>query len=263
MNMSEVAAALPEEPPVLVPGETYLLNWRTRTPVNNNKLFNQVVLTATFIKLFDNRHCEQFIQHKLNPEDVPPPQELADTILSNPSAYPFHHSLYPYITTLFNTNREPSCNFGLFKIKNIHKMLFKGGPADRKIPYDFLSLRSNTVSNAPTIGRRNLPNIKGEDTLTDDEEASLMWVDLKQVQIRPALDRLNALRRKAVDNMYNKHRLRTVPSEEIMSFFEKNELNSREWLAKYEDGHVGGKKYLSKRKKRSFKKTHKKRRYKK
>lgn len=149
-----------------------------------------VVLKGEFIKLFDNRLCEQFIAYKRDNTEAPPPPELVGTIITDQEediVYEFDHPLHPYGSRLYKgIDINNGCNLGLFKINSIENSVFKGikkpYPGG---PYRFTTLSSNTVINTPKI----------------EPGETLMWVDLDKAAVRLPFDRDRSLRHRGVESL--------------------------------------------------------------
>ena len=168
----------------LFPNELYFLKWRSLN--QNGQIRNMIVLKAEFIKPFNATYCEEFRRYRRHYGVNAPPANLVGTILMAPERvgeneveavdeeelipYPFADPLYPY--RRFGT--FGSCNMGLFRIISLKTSVYLGinQPFRNNNPYNFVTLRANTIINTPEINY-------GE---------TLMWVDLDRVQIREAFD---------------------------------------------------------------------------
>lgn len=177
----------------LVPGKNYFLKWASVKP--NGTIHNMVVLEGEFIKYYDNKYYENYVNY-MNNTDIEPHEELIGTIL-NPDErniqFPFDNPLYPYsnMHTRFPLKENSFKNMGLFRILRLVKTVFKGVPdaANWNDPYRFINLSYNTMIN------RNNSNNKinyGE---------TLMWVNLNDpdTSIRPVIDKVKLLQEKAVE----------------------------------------------------------------
>jgi len=185
----------------LFPNEVYFLKWSS---VNQNgEIRNMIILKAEFIKPFNATYCEDFRRYRRHYGVNAPPANLVGTILmahervgeneleANNEAeeelipYPFDDPLYPY--SRFGT--FGSCNMGLFRIISLRSSVYLGinQPFRHNNPYNFVTLRANTIINTPEINY-------GE---------TLMWVDLNRVQIREAFDERDRLYDQAIEKLTN------------------------------------------------------------
>jgi hypothetical protein len=161
----------------------YLLKW------SSNNGGNLLSIRCEFIKYFDKRYCDDYIDYRLYDDE--PSASLIGTILTEGGEaiqHNFDNPLYPYSrfhsAILYQNNQR---NVGLFKVINIVSCMDDGMDTTfNSSPFAESQLGQSFIRNTPGVM----------------EEGTLMWVDLNGVNnIMPALNQERAVQHHAADKL--------------------------------------------------------------